>query len=142
MTADLAWTFEHWEALTPSACHHILKLRQSVFVLEQACLYPDIDDQDLDWWHLCGWHNKTLVAYARLRCDASPTIIGRVAVHPDYRGLGIGKALMQNAMARSTRPIEISAQHYLLAFYTALGFEAKGEPYDEDGIPHIAMTAP
>lgn len=129
--------------------YDLMVLRQIVFVVEQDCPYLDADGKDQFSHHLLGYDNDgDLVAYTRL---VPPGIsyenyasIGRVVNAPKVRGQGVGKKLMVasiNAMKRlfPNDPIKISAQSYLLNFYTDLGFEVIGEEYLEDNIPHRAM---
>jgi ElaA protein len=125
----------------------ILCLRQAVFVLEQECLYPDIDGLDPPGLHLTGVADGSLVAYLRAvppghRYPAAA--IGRVVVHPEWRGQGLGEALMRRGIALCQQcwpgaGITISAQSALTNWYHALGFRAEGPVYDEDGIPHQKM---
>lgn len=128
----------------------VMALRQEVFVVEQDCPYLDADGSDQKGWHLLG-ENATgeLVAYARLLPQGVTyekyASIGRVVNAKSVRGQGLGQQLMQEAIAHYQRllpnvPLKISAQCYLLKFYTNLGFNAVGEEYLEDGIPHIGMV--
>lgn len=123
-------------------------LRQVVFVLEQNCVYLDCDGVDRKAHHLLGRDgDKKLVAYARLMAPGvtyNEACIGRVVTHPDARRKGIGRGLMTEAIARAhglfgEGPIRIGAQRYLEPFYSSFGFETAGDPYIEDGIPHIQM---
>jgi ElaA protein len=119
-----------------------------VFVVEQNCIYQDIDDKDRKGYHLLGFIENQLVACARILpvgiSYADYCSIGRVCTKQTHRQLGLGKSLMQNAIQHCHElypdtKIKISAQSYLLKFYTELGFEAIGEEYLEDDIPHRAM---
>ncbi|MBP9085910.1 MAG: GNAT family N-acetyltransferase [Kofleriaceae bacterium] len=147
MTAALTWTDKTFAELTPHQLYAILQLRQAVFVVEQKCAYLDADGCDAMARHLCGHDGVGLVAYARLVPagikHAEPSI-GRVLIVERARGTGVGKALMRNAVARmgslfAGAPIVLGAQAHLQRFYAEFGFEVFGEPYDEDGIPHINM---
>lgn len=137
-----------FEELTTIELYKILKLRSEIFIIEQNCVYQDIDDKDLKCHHLMCLVDGNLAGYTRIVPrgltyeDAS---IGRVVIGTAYRGLGLGKQLMEHSiqgckdiLKEST--IRISAQLYLLKFYNSLGFKEVGEPYDEDGIPHIEMV--
>lgn len=143
----IEWQWAQLEHLSSLDTLTMLQLRQTVFVLEQTCLYPDIDDHDLNAWHLLGKKDGQLVAYARVLTPGekyTETAMGRVLTAPDSRGTGLGKTLVSEAIRRckQTFPeagLRISAQLYLLDFYRAFGFEATSQPYDEDGIPHIEM---
>jgi len=128
--------------------YRIIQLRINVFIVEQNCPYPDLDDKDLVSNHVMIWKGDELIAVTRL---VPPGIsypnyasIGRVATHANYRGSGLGKLVMTESIKAceelfSGYNIKISAQAYLVAFYTALGFDKIGEEYLEDNIPHIAM---
>lgn len=143
------WTLKKFNELTPSELYSIMQLRNEVFVVEQNCVYQDADDKDEQSFHLCGWANDTLAAYSRILPLglAYPTYasIGRVVSSLKYRGTGIGKALVKQAIEQtySLYPniieIKIGAQLYLKEFYQSFGFEQCGADYLEDNIPHIPM---
>ncbi|MGE0707280.1 MAG: GNAT family N-acetyltransferase [Planctomycetota bacterium] len=146
-----AWRCLPLAALTPHELYRVLDLRTRVFVVEQTCPYRDTDGLDLDpgALHLLGERGQALVAYARLLPPglAYPEpAIGRVVTAPEARRGGLGKALMLRAIeeveARWPGPIQIGAQRYLERFYGELGFAPVGEPYLEDGIPHVHMIRP
>ncbi len=134
--------------LTPQELYDILQLRAAIFVVEQACVYQDLDGKDAEALHVQGTVKGQLVAYTRVLApgagfeDAS---IGRVAVHQDARGKGYGREIMAVSLAAvsqyfKTSQITLSAQSYLIKFYREMGFEEKGKEYLEDGIPHIRMV--
>lgn len=136
--------------LTLEQLYAIMVLRQEVFVVEQDCPYIDADNNDQDSHHLMGWNeNDQLVAYTRLVPKGisyeNYISIGRVITSKLVRKQGVGIELMKKSIEKirdlygQKEPIKISAQVYLLRFYTSLGFQKKGEEYLEDGIPHIAM---
>jgi ElaA protein len=141
------WICKKFETLTVSELYCILKLRSEVFVVEQNCVYLDADGKDLAAHHLCGWLHNQLVAYCRILppgLSYPEASIGRVLTHSAHRKDGYGKQLMKRAIQKTyslypVPAIKIGAQQYLLAFYTNLGFQAVGEPYLEDDIPHITM---
>ena len=116
-------------------------------MVEQRCNYLDPDGLDLKSLHLCAWSGEVLVAYARLIPPGKPgdsASIGRVLVAKTHRKLGLGKEMMKRAIEETltifnVNSIHISAQLYLLNFYTALGFYSVGQQYLEDDIPHIGM---
>lgn len=148
MTTGITWTCKIMNELTSSELYTILKLRSEVFVVEQNCVYLDIDGKDMDAYHLCGWlNNELLVAYARLLAPGvsyTEASIGRVVTHPLHRQDGYGKKLMYKAIENTltifnTAAIKIGAQQYLLKFYSSLGFIVSSDPYIEDGIPHVEM---
>ena len=146
----VTYIWSRLETLTAPQLHTILQARAAVFVVEQACVYQDVDGLDAHAWHLQLLHDGQLAAYARV-VDAGwkypQPSIGRVLTVAAYRGQGLARLLMQEAM-RGTQAhyphagIEISAQAYLQDFYASLGFVAIGDVYDEDGIPHIGMRKP
>jgi ElaA protein len=141
------WHWCRFEHLGVQQLYDALALRSRVFVLEQGP-YQDADGLDPDAWHLLGRDSSgALIAYLRVvdpgrKCE-EPSI-GRVVVAPEARGRAIGRALMQEGIARCSmawpgRGIRISAQARLERFYRSLGFELVGAEYLEDGIPHIEM---
>lgn len=144
----LSWSSKAFGDLNTEELFELLKLRQSVFVVEQECAYPDIDHIDRIAMHLCGWHDTELVAYARLvkpKATYSQASIGRVVVAPNARGQRLGRILMEEALRQTDRifpnqPVKIGAQERLEKFYTGLGFIRTSEMYMEDGIPHIHMV--
>ena len=145
---ELAWRWNRLEDMEGAHLYAILKLRQDVFVIEQSCLYPDLDNRDGSAWHLSGLdRDGELAAYLRvIPVDAGNPLprIGRVVVPPSHRGKGIARALVVEGIrqAGALHPgsaIRISAQEYLVGFYASLGFAAEGDAYLEDGIPHVEM---
>ena len=136
-------------ALTLHELYALLALRQEVFMVEQNCAYLDADGKDLSAWHLLGSDTEgVLLAHTRLLPTgiAYPEYasIGRVVTSKTIRNYGVGKTLMQESLRHMERlypqqPIKISAQSYLLKFYTNLGFESTGHAYIEDDIPHTSM---
>lgn len=145
---NLLWHYKEFSELDLIELYQILKLRSAVFVVEQNCPYLDTDDKDLNAYHLCGWQDKKLVAYARILppgISYKEASIGRVVTHPDYRSKGAGKELMERAIENTlsqfhVSTIRIGAQLYLQRFYQSLLFINEGEIYLEDGIPHIEMV--
>ncbi|UZO81826.1 GNAT family N-acetyltransferase [Aquimarina sp. ERC-38] len=128
--------------------YQILKLRTEVFVVEQDCVYQDMDNKDQKAVHIIGYYQNELAAYTRIfkPGDYSDLAsIGRVVVDPNKRKFGFGKEIM-NASIQSIydlfgkQPITISAQCYLYDFYASLGFKQVSQEYLEDGIPHIRMN--
>lgn len=136
--------------LTKDELYALLNLRSTVFIVEQNCAYQDLDYKDQHAQHVLMYDaNQVLVATCRLFAKGimynNYACIGRVCCATHTRGTGLGKLLMQTALTHITTQmhepsIKISAQYYLLAFYTALGFVAQGDIYLEDTIDHIAMT--
>lgn len=147
MKESIDWQIKRFNELSLDQLYQIMSLRNEVFVVEQNCVYQDLDNKDQEALHVCGFLNDKLVAYARL-FDAGvyfkDPAIGRVIVSMDARNLKIGHDLMKisiEAVAKfyGSESITISAQVYLLKFYQQHKFVAVGEEYLEDGIPHIEM---
>ncbi len=148
MVQMLSWKIASFDELSPAILYRILKLRQDVFIIEQNCPYPDADWKDFKAFHLWAENGESdVVAYSRLLppgVSYEEASIGRVVTALDIRKSGVGKQLMQRSIeALQNRfgkvAIRIGAQRYLEVFYKSLGFEVAGEPYVEDGIPHIEM---
>lgn len=148
MSNQLDFKVKKFSALSAQEVYDILQLREEVFIIEQTCIYQDIDGTDTSTYHLMGYKNNVLVAYARL---IQPGIkydncsIGRVAVKKSERLNNYGKVLMTEAISFLSnefpaKGITISAQLYLKNFYESFDFVAQGEVYPEDDIPHIKMA--
>ncbi len=143
----LQWKFKNFEALGNKELYRILKLRTEVFMLEQACLYPELDDKDDKCLHLWAEDGDTIVAYTRLvppGLSYPQASIGRVIVAKEARGTGLSQQLMMNsidAIAKEfhVNDIQIGAQFHLKSFYEKLGFKQVSEPYPDYGILHIDM---
>ena len=144
---ELQWEIKAFKALSIEELYNVLLLRSEVFVVEQNCVYQDIDGKDHKALHLIGTYDDKIVAYARL-FDAGyyfdEASIGRVVIDPEYRDKKWGHQLMQEAIAGIKHfyvksAITISAQEYLQKFYEKNGFVKSSEMYLEDGIPHIQM---
>lgn len=127
--------------------YEILKIRSQVFVLEQECLYQDLDNKDKKAYHLYIREEQKVIAYCRILekgVSYEEISIGRVLVDENYRGKKIAKELLQNAINfvvsdLKEESIRISAQAYLIELYKSLGFKTVSELYLEDNIPHIEM---
>lgn len=138
---------KHFTQLNTTELYDLLQLRSEVFVVEQDCVYQDIDGKDEKALHILGYKNKKLVAYTRVFKPGDyfeAASIGRVVVAVNERKNKFGYDIMNAAMEAvkkqfNTNKITISAQTYLKRFYNKLGFFETGEPYLEDGIPHIKM---
>lgn len=136
-----------FEELNTVELYDLLQLRSEVFVVEQDCVYLDIDGKDQKAYHVLGYFNDKLVAYTRIfkAGDYFETAsIGRVVVAKNERINGYGHDIMKASIAfisqsLKSNTIKISAQTYLKKFYNTHGFIQEGEGYLEDGIPHIAM---
>ena len=143
----IEWHQRTFDELTNVQLYAVLALRSEVFVVEQACIFQDVDGADVHAMHVLGIQQGILVAYARcfeagiLFNDAS---IGRVVTRRSVRRSGAGHAVMEKALAClferwGYQPVRIGAQAHLEAFYGRHGFEASGAAYLEDGISHIEM---
>ena len=138
---------KHFHELTTQELYNILQLRSEVFVVEQNCIYQDIDGKDQKAVHIFLKENKNVLAYSRIFDESeyfeNPSI-GRVVVKKEKRGSELGKKIMVEGAKYiketfTNKKIEISAQKYLKDFYSELGYEFTGNEYLEDGIPHIRM---
>lgn len=144
---ELNWVYKTFEELTTNQLYTILELRSEVFIVEQNCVYQDVDGKDKKSFHLMAWNGDELVAYTRIvppGISFSEASIGRVITTSRYRGLGIGVTLLEKSIQHTfksyqTHQIRIGAQLYLQKFYEGFGFIAQGEEFLEDGIPHIEM---
>ncbi|SDN75745.1 GNAT family N-acetyltransferase [Alkalicoccus daliensis] len=141
------WNIKTFGELTAEELYDILQARVNVFVVEQECPYPEVDGYDKKSWHLIGRENGEIKAYARLfphGITYQEASIGRVLVHKNKRGTGLGKELMERAIAfiESTGEpvIRIQAQEYAERFYASFGFSRISDVYLEDDIPHIDMN--
>lgn len=136
-----------FSALTATELYSILQLRSEVFVVEQDCVYQDIDGKDEKALHIIGYKNDKIVAYTRVFGPGDYFLlasIGRVVVAKEERSHSYGYDIMTASIEAlrihfRTSHIQISAQCYLEKFYTNLGFKATGKEYLEDGIPHMTM---
>lgn len=147
----VTWQLKRFDELSTRELFNVLRLRQSVFVVEQECPYPDIDETDLAALHLIGFLDDSdaneIALYARLikpGVSYKYASIGRVIVAPSARGQDYGRVLMHKAISETHEhypdgPIKIGAQERLEAFYHSLGFETISDMYIEDDIPHIEM---
>lgn len=151
-TPDLQWRCLPFHALSAETLYRLLRLRSEVFVVEQACVFLDMDGLDAQCLHVLGevvdqdgtphLHASTrMVPPGVAFAEAS---IGRVVTAPAARGGGIGHALMAESVRLleqlwGPQPIRIGAQAHLERFYNRHGFVSDDKPYIEDGIPHIEM---
>lgn len=143
----LTWKLYRFEELTAAELYEMLKLRVDVFVVEQNCPYPELDNLDQESVHLAYRENGKILAYARLlpgEVKYGVPSIGRVIVSPDARGRGLARELIRRSIDfifTEWRPEEIrlQGQLYLKEFYQSFGFDPISDVYDEDGIPHLDM---
>lgn len=145
---NLTHKVKAFQDLNVGELYELLRLRSEVFVVEQNCVFLDLDDKDQQCFHLLLFADGTLAAYSRLvpaGLSYPEIAIGRVVTSPAFRGCGLGKKVMELAIQSCQKlfgpnDIRIGAQTYALPFYTSLGFIPYGEPYDEDGIEHVEMV--
>jgi ElaA protein len=145
----IAWDWRRMEMLTSVELHRILQVRAGIFIVEQNCAYQDCDGYDLHAWHLTGYATTSSEVAAYLRIvdpgiKYAEVAMGRVLTTKPYRGVGLGRALVTEALRRIAQTyghhaVRISAQQYLEDFYRSFGFATVSEAYLEDNIPHLEM---
>ena len=147
LVPSLNYILKAFEELTALESMRIYRLRQQVFMLEQECLYPDIDGLDPSCFHLLGMQEEELISYLRIVPPGhhfKEPALGRIIVTPEYRGGNPGLELIRKGiqLCRKTYPneaISIEAQFPLQTYYEQFGFVALGSVYQVDNIPHIHM---
>lgn len=153
---DLTWVCCEFADMTPHQVHSLLQLRQQIFIIEQECIFPEIDGLDPLCQHVLAMRGTEVMAAARIVAPGTDPhhaeqgdrpAIGRVVTSDVLRGQGIGRQLMRRAIACCEqrfkgKAIYLNAQLYLKSFYQGLGFIQFGAEYEEDGIPHICMERP
>ena len=143
----IIWKQKKWEELNKKNLHEILQIRSEVFVVEQKCVYQDIDNKDPKAIHLYGKIKNKIVAYSRIFNEGDfykEISFGRALVLKNQRGKGLGNELVQKSIEIikgnwPNKKVKISAQAHLNNFYKKHGFIEKGKEYLEDGIPHVSM---
>lgn len=143
----MTWKLKRFDELTNSQLYNIVKKRINIFIVEQNCPYPELDDIDQASYHLFYEKESEINAYCRIvpkGCKYREVSIGRVIVNKEYRRTGIGSMLMRKALdfvdkEMSETKIKIQAQDHLRNFYGGFGFKVISEVYLEDGIPHVDM---
>jgi ElaA protein len=146
----MIFIIKRFNELSTHELYAVLQLRAEVFVVEQDCVYQDLDNKDLDAYHMLGVLDTKIVAYARIFKPGDyflESSIGRIVVKKEFRKFQFGYQLVVNSIQfiennLQQNKILISAQSYLSKFYNSLGFTQVGEEYLEDGIPHIKMLKP
>ena len=141
------WSIKKFDELSTKELYAILKERTDVFVVEQACPYPELDGKDFASYHLFKEQDGEIVAYLRVLpagVSYDEASIGRVLVKQNYRGQGLAQQLLEKALCfledeLHETTIKIQAQDYLRKFYGSFGFEVISETYLEDDIPHVDM---
>ncbi|WP_096187107.1 GNAT family N-acetyltransferase [Evansella halocellulosilytica] len=143
----MTWKIKFFDELTTTELYNILKERVQIFIVEQQCPYPEIDDNDQVAYHIFNEKDGEVAAYARVLPKGTTydeAAIGRVIVKKEYRGHGLGNELMEQAMNLLTNrldetEIKLSAQDYIKHYYAAFGFKQVSDVYLEDDIPHVDM---
>jgi len=144
---SIKFHLKEFHQLTIDELYEILRLRSQVFVVEQNCVYQDLDNKDQKSLHILGLKNEKIIAYARIfkpKDYFEYASIGRIVIHPIERNNKYGYKLVETAIFAIKKyfkqeTIAISAQEHLENFYNNLGFQREGKPYLEDGISHIYM---
>ncbi len=137
------------EAIAPRTLHAIVKLRCDVFVVEQQCVYPELDGLDDQpttrhlWITEAGQANRVLSYLRILQPETGGTWIGRIVTRPDQRRTGQGSRLVRTALGllddELVPEVHLNAQVYAAPWYEGFGFEACGAVFVEDGISHVPM---
>ena len=144
----IRWNWYAWAALPPDLLYAFLKLRSDIFVVEQNCVFSDMDGLDAQCEHLCGFDgNGQLLAYLRLLPPGlkhAECSLGRLVTAADARRLGLAREAMRRGLQRAAEKhpghtVRLGGQQYLEGFYASLGFVTAGAPYLEDGILHVDM---
>lgn len=146
----MLWRLMAFGDLRVEELYEVMRLRTEVFVLEQQCLYQDMDGADQKAMHVLGVRHGELQAYARCFAPGvkfSEATIGRVLTRLSVRRTGLGHELMEQAISAVSQvwgpqPIRIGAQKQLIGYYAQHGFKVASGPYDEDGIEHVEMLLP
>lgn len=149
---ELHWQWLEMEQMSPQLLYRLMAFRESIFVVEQACAYQELDGRDDSAWHLLGQRRGHVLACLRVLLPPGGKLaaikryrIGRVAVDETERGKGLGREMLLMAEHRVAAvadhaEIVLDAQSYLLPFYLALGYSINGTEFLEDGIPHVPMN--
>ena len=144
----MEWKIKDFKYLSAEELYGILKLRNEVFIVEKEYIYNDLDEKDIEAFHLyCIENNNIIVALRILKkeLEENGVYIGRVVVDKSYRGLGLGKKSIEKAMKfieykYGKEVIKVSTQLQTKDFYKSLGFKEASDSYLEQDIPHIKMT--
>ena len=141
------WETAEFTELSLDRLYALMRLRQAVFVVEQASIYLDLDDLDQQATHMLCWQDDRLLAYQRCLAPGASypeSAIGRIVVAPEGRGRDLGREIVRRGLRYNLRrwpqtDIRINAQAYLKDFYRDLGFIVDSDEYMEDGIAHVQM---
>ncbi|HEY0639011.1 MAG TPA: GNAT family N-acetyltransferase [Pseudonocardiaceae bacterium] len=135
------------DQLDVATLYELLRLRVGVFVVEQACPYPELDGRDLEpstvhLW-ITGEPGDAVLGYLRLLAEGERWRVGRVCTARPARGTGLGRELMRAALAEiGDAGSVLDAQSHLAGFYGGFGYVQDGDEFLEDGIPHVPMVRP
>lgn len=141
---QIIWKEKKFKELTNTELYKILQLRSKIFVVEQNCVYNDLDNLDFEANHIICFLEKNIIGYSRIIDKKANIVIGRIIVEKKYRKKGIGEKLVKKSIRTAKRKIGkktiiISAQKQWDSFYKKLNFKCTGKEYLEDGIPHQEM---
>ena len=141
---QINWLILDFKEINNFNLYQLLKLRSKVFVVEQNCVYQDLDDKDQKAKHIIGVFGNQVIACSRVLFEEGYYLIGRIIVEKKYRRKKIGQIIVNKSIQyilsiNKNNKIKISAQARLNDFYIKLGFIKKGKKYMEDGILHQAM---
>ncbi|WP_085594168.1 GNAT family N-acetyltransferase [Thalassospira sp. MCCC 1A01428] len=153
---QIVWWHGRFDDLELRQLHDLLMLRQQIFIIEQNCIFPEIDGLDPLSFHVLGQIDEKVVAATRIvpagidphhSAQGSDPAIGRVVAASALRGQGVGRAIMMQSIQACEKHFSglgvfLNGQQHLERFYQGLGFVTEGDPFDEDGIPHISMRRP
>ena len=147
MRLNLDWRWHEWRDLDPDTLYDCLRLRSAAFVIEQNCVFPDMDGLDPQCTHLTVRERGALLGYLRLLppgVRGSEASLGRIVVAREARNEGLARAIAREGVRECQtrfpeRDIVISGQQHLEAFYSSIGFAVDSKPYVEDGIWHVDM---
>ena len=142
---QIIWKEKNFKELTNTELYKILQLRSKIFVVEQNCVYNDLDNLDFEANHIICFLEKNIIGYSRIIDKKANIVIGRIIVEKKYRKKGIGEKLVKKSIRTAKRKIGkkaiiISAQKQWDSFYKKLNFKCTGKDYLEDGIPHQEMS--
>lgn len=135
-------TSSRFDELDTRTFHDIVRLRCEVFVVEQACIYQELDGRDVEpgtGHHWIAGDDGSIVAYARTLADHAVTRIGRVVTAPEARGRGVAAGLIGHLVEALDGDLVLDAQSHLSGWYERFGFAVDGDEFVEDGIPHVPM---
>ncbi|MFT7588482.1 MAG: ElaA protein [Limisphaerales bacterium] len=146
---NIQFELKPWSKVSRDEVEKAFRLRADIFIVEQDCVYPDIDGKDHLAWHSFAWDNDHLASYLRIFPPGpyydDAAAIGRIVTDANYRGQKLAGKLIQQSIKFiksniDTGCIKMSAQTHLKNYYGSFGFTPEGDEYDEDGIMHVCMV--